>query len=263
MILSLCLETFFPELPFYDRFEAAARAGFQAVEFWSWSNKDLDRVRDLLKRHALTLASMSGDLAQSMVARDEAEAYLAYARASVDAARFLDCPNLVVHSNRIEPDGAILQRHEELAPAEKYFSMFDVLQELKTIGEANHVTFLLEALNTKVDHQGNFLWNTADSACLTSRVGSAAVKVLFDAYHMAVMGEPIVQTCRKYLDEIRYIHIADAPGRHEPDTGRIDYDAFFQMLKESRFDGFVGLELYPLHGSCATVAALRRRWQSA
>lgn len=103
MIKSICIEKIFTEVDFYDRFAEAAKAGFSHVEFWSWSTKDLDRVMAELDKHGLSVASISGDQGYSLVCADEREGYLEYLRRSIEAAKTLDCPTLVVHSDAIGP----------------------------------------------------------------------------------------------------------------------------------------------------------------
>ena len=70
--------------------------------------------------------------------------------------------------------------------------------------------------------------------------------MLFDAYHAAAKGIDPVAFVEKHLDVIAHIQVADFPGRHEPGTGRIDYDRFFDRLDRLGYGGSVGCEYKPV-----------------
>ena len=76
-------------------------------------------------------------------------------------------------------------------------------------------------------------------------VGSPQVKVLYDIYHMSMMGENVVAEMGSNLEWMGYLHVADLPGRHQPGTGKIDYRGIADWLKRVRFDGFIGMEFFP------------------
>ena len=124
--------------------------------------------------------------------------------------------------------------------------MAEALKGLVRRAEKAKVTLLLEALNTRVDHPGNFLSSTRQAAELAGPMESPWIKILYDIYHMQIMEGNIIDTLRKYIDLIGYIHIADVPGRHEPGTGEINFPNVMIALRELGYDGFVGFELSPL-----------------
>src|SRR4029077_1455293 len=93
------------------------------------------------------------------------------------------------------------------------------------IADEADVVYNLEPLNTKIDHPGYPLPRVEDVARLIELVGSPRIKVLFDVYHAQVEEGNVVQLIRDFHRHIGYVHVADAPGRHEPGTGEIDYPA--------------------------------------
>ena len=105
---SICLETIFTELPFYDRFEAASKAGFENVEFWSWEDKEISLIKDLCNKYALNVASFSGDKQFNLVDVNEQCEYVDFIRKSVDTAKELDCTHLVIHSNALGDEGVVV-----------------------------------------------------------------------------------------------------------------------------------------------------------
>jgi hydroxypyruvate isomerase len=123
---------------------------------------------------------------------------------------------------------------------------------------ARDVALLLEPLNTRVDHIGTFLDSTEDGFAIVDEVGSSNVKLLFDLYHAAVMGERMQDVLASRLSDVGHIHIADAPGRHEPGTGEIDWPASLGWLTEHGYHGRIGLEYEPLAPTNESLAAVRR-----
>jgi hydroxypyruvate isomerase len=72
------------------------------------------------------------------------------------------------------------------------------------------------------------------------------VKLLYDIYHMSMMGEDALAEIEKGLEWIGYLHVADQPGRHQPGTGRINYRAVNTLLKRAKYEGFIGMEFSAL-----------------
>jgi hydroxypyruvate isomerase len=134
--------------------------------------------------------------------------------------------------------------------------MFDVLKSLAATAEAANITLVLEALNTLVDHPGNFLTFTKDAAELIRVINSSNIKILYDIYHMQIMEGNLIDTLKAYIDAIGYIHVADVPGRHEPGTGEINFANVMSVLKELDYDGIVGFELNPEGDSAAAARAI-------
>jgi hydroxypyruvate isomerase len=243
---SLCIEMFFTDVPFEERFRLAKGAGFDYIEFWSWMDKDIPRIKELCHKHALGIASFSGDQSLSLIDENQQTDYLRFAEESLEVAGFLGCENLVIHSNGLGNRGVVLNSYDHLSRLQKISAIADTLKRLASRAEKARVTLLLEALNTRVDHPGNFLSSTSQAAELVGSVESRWIKILYDVYHMQIMEGNIIDTLRNYIDLIGYIHIADVPGRHEPSTGEINFPNVMTALRELGYDGFVGFELSPL-----------------
>lgn len=256
---SVNIEALYEELDFYDRFAAAKRDGFDFVEFWDWNNKNLDRVNEELQKNGLKMSTMSGDGPFSMCDPALKVPYLEHIKKSIAAAQKLNCPNLVVHSDTLAawPQYAV-PLSAEYSYESKICAMFDILRTIATWAEEAGVCFVLEALNVVKDHLGNFLQNTVVSCDLVKAVGSANVKILYDAYHMYLNEGKIVTTLEKCLDYIGYIHIADAPGRHEPGTGAIHYPKVYKTLEDLGYAAFVAFELYPQSSSESAIEGIKQ-----
>jgi hydroxypyruvate isomerase len=107
------------------------------------------------------------------------------------------------------------------------------------------VVLLLEPLNSVLDHRGYFLDHSQMGFEIIRHVGSPQMKVLYDIYHMSMMGEDVMAEMESNLEWVGYLHVADVPGRHQPGTGKIDYRGIADWLERVRFDGFIGMEFYP------------------
>jgi hydroxypyruvate isomerase len=107
------------------------------------------------------------------------------------------------------------------------------------------ITCVLEPLNIQVDHAGNLLRTIADAVQVVQAVGSPAVKVLYDLYHMQIESGNLLSVFAQNQKHIGHIHIADNPGRHEPGTGEINYSNIFAGLEKLGYEGVVAFELSP------------------
>ncbi|WP_105616212.1 hydroxypyruvate isomerase family protein [Vallitalea okinawensis] len=253
---SACIEMIFTEVDFYNRFKLAKEAGFTNIEFWSWDDKDLDRIKALCEEYGLTVASFSGDKDFSLVDMSHQSAYIDYVNQSIQAAQKLDCKNLVIHSNSLGEGGIVVNHYEEKSNYEKFGAMVSTLTKLATIAEEAGITLVLEALNTEEDHVGNFLAYTRDAVTAIKCVASPNIKILYDIYHMQLMEGKVINIIHENVEHIGYIHVADAPGRLEPGTGEINYTNVFKALSDVNYDGYIGFELMPSHDSMDVAKGL-------
>jgi hydroxypyruvate isomerase len=234
--VSVCVEMIFRGLPFLERLDAVAAAGAPAYEFWRWADKDLPSVAERARRLGLQCAGLSGSGGGPLVDSRRRGDFLEGIRAAIDAARTVGAPTVIVTTG------------QALAGVERsvqHASAVDGLRAAAPLAEDAGMTLVLEPLNTRVDHAGYYLDTTAEGAQIVDEVASPAVRLLFDAYHAAVMGEDIAAQARAQAARVGHVHVADAPGRHQPGTGQVDYRRFFDALEESGYRGWVGLEFMP------------------
>lgn len=253
---SACIEPMYRELPFLERFQAAKQDGFEFVEFWSWTDKDLDAVKAAADKAGIGISGFNGDADLSLVDPSQKDAYLAFLRRSVEAAKKVGARSVTIHSNGLGDGGAVINRYDELSDTVKLCAMFDALKECAKIAEESGVLMNLEPLNVTTDHAGNFLQTTRMAAEMTRLIGSPKLKVLYDAYHMQLNEGSLCDNIRAYGDQFGHIHAADAPGRHEPGTGEINYAGVFACLEETGYKGLVGFELIPKTSTAEAVKAI-------
>lgn len=234
--VSVCVEMIFRDLPFLERLDEVAKAGAPAFEFWRWQDKDVAAIGERARALGLLCAGFSATGGGPLVDPTKRDEAIAHLRGSIEAARTLGARTLILTVGQALPG---IERERQ------HGSIVDGLRAAAPIAEDAGVTLALEPLNTRVDHTGYYLDTTGEGCQIVDEVDSPAVQLLFDAYHAAVMGEDIVAELRANADRIAHVHVADAPGRHEPGTGTVDYADFFAALREVGYGGYVGLEFRP------------------
>jgi hydroxypyruvate isomerase len=245
MIPSLCLEMVFTDRPFVARMAAAARLGYPAIEFWDWRDKDLAAIRQASGDLEVGVSAFSGNRDRTLVDPRERPALLDELRASLDVATRLGCRHLMLLTDRLLPDGSAAPVDGALSPAARLESVADALLAAGELVRGSGITLVLEPLNTRLDHRGYFLDRSAVAFDLVRRVGAPGVRVLYDVYHMATMGEDVAGALAAGFPWLGYVHVADTPGRHQPGTGTIDYAGVREALRRLGYAGPVGMEFSP------------------
>jgi len=257
MKVTACIETIFAELPWEQRFQAAKDAGFDLIEFWSWTDKDLPAIRRLAADAGVGISGFNGDADYSLIDPTHKKPYLEFLERSLDAAVTIGAESVTIHSNALGDGGIVVNHYDELSDTTKLCSMYDMLIDVRKMAEDAGVTCNLEALNITTDHVGNFLQTTQMASDIIRLIDSPRVRILYDIYHMQLNNEgSICDTISTYLDAIGHIHIADAPGRHEPGTGEINYRNVIRHLEKVGYQGYVGCELFPLNDSDTAAKAI-------
>ena len=217
----------FTELPFAERFAAARDAGFEGVEF-HWPAEPVPPGFEVV-----LMNFDGGDIAagERGIVNDPAR-WRAHVPVAVELARSLGC--LRMHALVGIDDGR--PRDEQLARAAEEVAF--------AARAAAPITVLVEAINT-LDHGPYLVSSTKDAAAFAARVDEPNVAVQFDVFHMTRMGEDVEASLREHIDVIAHVQIADHPGRGEPGSGSIDFDALFALLDELGYDGWVSAEYQP------------------
>jgi hydroxypyruvate isomerase len=240
---SVCVEMIFREMPFPERLDAVAAVGAPAYEFWRWADKDIPGIAERAERLGLACAALSG-AAGSLVDPERRGEVLGALRGAVGVATSLGAPSVIVTTG---------QALEDVERARQHDSIVAHLRAAAPIAEDAGVTFVLEPLNTKVDHAGYYLHSTAEGLQIVDEVGSPSVKLLYDLYHAQVMEGDLIRTATENLDRIGHLHLADNPGRHEPGTGEIAYRGVLAALDRAGYGGYVGMENRPAGDAARSV----------
>ncbi|MBE0695123.1 MAG: TIM barrel protein [Aquamicrobium sp.] len=251
--LSANLSTMFAELPFLERFAAARRAGFAAVEAQYPYDHAVADVAAARREAGIPLVLLNapkgtreGDRGLACLPGRQDEF-----REAVETA--LDCSaalgNRLVHVLSGVPDA---ECDRESCAAVWRANMAWAADRAAQAG----VGIVVEALNPG-DVPGYFIRSLDDAVALLRALGKDNAGLLFDVYHCARAGEPVVAQFRACMPWIRHVQIADAPSRAEPGTGDIDWSGVFAAVERSGYQGFVGAEYTPRAGTLAGLAWAR------
>jgi hydroxypyruvate isomerase len=245
--LAANLSILFPRLPFLERFGAAARAGFDAVEFW-WPSREFsagmaEEAVVAAARGANTFVIMmnfdGGDLPSGDrgLAADPArvDAFRENVPRALELAQRLGCRKLNALAGRATPD-VPLDRQEGLLAESISFAAGQAA--------AFGATILLEPLNL-VESPGYLIPDVPSALDMIQRVGHPNVRVQLDVYHIAMGGADPVAMIRHAAGRIGHVQFADVPGRHEPGTGRLNFADIVTALGEAGYDDTLGLEYVP------------------
>jgi len=236
------LTMLFNEVPFLDRFEAAAKAGFKAVEFlFPYEYKAAD-VRSRLDGNGLKLVLHNlppGDWAKGERGigchPDRMGEFRANVDRAIDYAGALGAPQLNCLAGIAPKD----------VPPEKLRATFvDNLRFAAGKFKAAGIRLLIEPINT-YDIPGFYLNRTAQALDLIAEVGSDNLYVQYDIYHAQRMEGELASTIKTNLSRIAHMQLADNPGRNEPGTGEINYRFLFGWLDAIGYDGWIGCEYRP------------------
>ncbi|NLK07397.1 MAG: TIM barrel protein [Firmicutes bacterium] len=238
MRLSPCIEMLFREDDLPTRLQKVKDLGYEGFEFWGWQNKDIDELAAAASELGLSVVALC-TLFVSLVDASQRDAYVDGLKQSIEVAKKLGCTTLISQTGAELPD---------VSREEQGQSLVDGLKACAPILEAEGITLVVEPLNILVNHKGYFLSRSPEAFDLIRRVDSPNVKILYDVYHQQITEGHLIPTIRENIDLIGHFHIADNPGRHEPGTGEINYQNVLQAIKDTGYEGWVGLEYRPSEG---------------
>ena len=236
------LTMLFTELPFLDRFEAAARAGFKAVEFLFPYAYDPHELRRRLDANGLQLVlhnlpSGDWDAGERGIAchPDRTEEFRAGVARGIEYARVLGVKQLNCLAGKA-PAGV----SEALLRQTLVDNLRHASAQLRPAG----LQLLVEPINT-FDIPGFYVNRTQQLIEILDEVGADNAFVQYDIYHAQRMEGELAATMQQHLGRIGHMQLADNPGRHEPGTGEINYAFLFAHLDRIGYDGWIGCEYKP------------------
>jgi hydroxypyruvate isomerase len=236
--LAVCAEMVFRDLPIEERARKIAALGF-AVEIWDWTRHDIAA----LARTGATFSSMTGYVTGDLIDDDGAAELLHTAKRSIPVARELGVPRLNLHGTGLDSKGLPVKPVAVVTGA-MWLKACATLARLAELGERHGVMFVLENLNTEVDHPGVPFARAADTLALVEAVGHPHLRLNLDLYHAQIGEGNLIELVRRAAPFIGEIQVADVPGRCEPGTGEINYPAVARALAAIGYRGTIGLEAW-------------------
>lgn len=255
--LAANLSTLFTDLPFLDRYDAAAACGFRLVECQFPYAEPAAAIRARLDRLGLAqvlINAPQGDVTKGERGLAGVPGRQADFRAgillSLEYARALGVPRVHVMAG-LQPPGVPLADC-----LDTYVS--NICWAADRFGESG-IDVMLEPINTKVDVPGYVMHSTADAVDCMRRASRPNIRLQYDVYHMQIMEGDIARSIERLLPVIGHVQIADNPGRHEPGTGEIHFPWLLARLDALGYRGVVGCEYVPV-GDTREGLAWARPW---
>lgn len=234
--LSSCIEWQFTESGDLDaRLCAAKAAGFDLAEFHLWRDKPIDALADTLASTGMRLTSLCVDPRRSIVDPAERDAMVTAVKETIAATAKLGKPALIVASGF---------RVEGMSEDEHFANAVTALRAAADAAEEAGVMLLLEPLNTQL-FATMYLVSTRLGLDLVEAVNSPNLRLLYDVWHSAVMGEDMAEVLAGKIHLVAHVQVADMPARNEPGTGSVDWAKVTQTLRDLGYSGAIGLEYFP------------------
>lgn len=245
------ISTMFTEIPrFADRYGAAKKAGFQAVEcvfLYEFSKDEVAEARKQAGVEHVLMSSWPGDRQAGEIGlaalpgrqKDFQETF----ETSVDYCKAVSCKRMHVMSGKIPPHEAgqrsilMSQMEDTLVENLKYAA-----ERLKKEG----ITAVIEPINDRYTIPDYFLTRQDQAVRILERVGCDNVKLQLDVYHAQLVHGDLTRIIQENMHYVGHIQVSQAPGRNEPSLkGEIDYEYIFDVLEKTGYDGWIGAEYIP------------------
>lgn len=234
--LAACAEMLWTDQPIAWRLRRLTEMGFLA-EIWDWTQHD---IADL-EGSGATFSSMTGYISGRLTDDAGATELLETAKASIAVAQRIGCPRLNLHGTGLGPGGRPVTPMHTINGAD-WLKARDTLERLADLAEQHGVTFVLENLNTALDHPGVPFARAQDTLALVSSINRPGLRLNLDLYHAQIGEGHLIELCRQAMPWIGEIQVADVPGRMEPGTGEISYPAIARALAAMGYSGVIGME---------------------
>lgn len=235
MNISICMDAVFRGHDFTDSLRQLATAGVTAFEFWGWWDKDVARIKGVKEELGLTAVSLCTHFI-SLVDPSQRAAYLHGLEQSIHVAQQLGATTLI---SQVGNDTGTPR-------AQQQQSLIEGLKTAVPLLEKANLQLAFEPLNVLVDHPGYYLTRSNEAFAVAAAVNSPHIKVLFDIYHQQITEGNVIRNIVDNIDLIGHFHAAGNPGRHELDNGELNYHEIFRAIDATGYQGYVGLEYYPV-----------------
>lgn len=240
--IDVLIDLFFSGSSWGERVEKIAECGYRHVETWGGADPAMLReIGDAGKKHGVGLVSIvmnfagEGDIVP--IKKDNLKRFMDKIDRCSDNALSAGCRQGIVTAGQSVPGKCYQEQRTALVEA---------LRAAGELAAKKGFRLNLEPLNTEVDHAGYFLSSPADGIAIVKEVGLDNVKMLYDIYHMGIMGGNLTAFIEHNIKWIGHFHIAGIPGRHEPYEGETNYPFILRKIDQAGYDGFLGLEYIPL-----------------
>lgn len=237
--LSVMLWTVYRDLPFPQRLEKVAEAGYHAVElvdeFKNWKPQDFAEARRKKRELSIQFDGICG-VWIPLADATKREVFLKSLREFIPTMRELECTRLILQTGDKIPG---------LSQGEMRANCIETLKRGADLAAENNIELLIENIDPE-ENPKYFLTQSAEGFEIVRSVGHPHVKFLYDFFHEQIAAGNLIAKLEKNIDLVGLVHVADVPGRHHPGTGEINYSNIFRKLVELRYSRYVAMEFHPL-----------------
>ena len=239
----------FTDRPLLGRVDAAAAAGFKAIELQFPYDVPASQVKEAIERNNLTVLGINtppgageGAFGLAAIPGREKEFQEAFARA-LDYISTIGGSAVHCLAGKVEP--------EQRPAAERVF--ITNLQSAADLAAVKNINILIEPINA-IDRPGYFLNRVEHAADVIAKAAKANIRMQFDFYHVQIVGGDIVRRMEKFMPVIGHLQCAAVPTRHEPDEGEVNYPYVFAEVDRLGYAGWIGAEYRPRFGTEAGLS---------
>lgn len=252
--LAANLSMMFNEVPFLERFAAAAACGFKAVEFLFPYDYAPREVAAALEDAKLTQALFNlppgdwagGERGIAAIPGRERE-FAESVETALEYAAALRCPRLHVMAG-LRPSGSSIEETERVYESNLRLAASRCAQR--------RVDVVIEPINHR-DIPAYYLNTTRQGIAVIDRVGAPNLKLQLDVYHLQITEGDIAHRIRELGGRFGHVQIAGNPDRNEPDRGEVNYTYVLDVLDATGYDGWIGCEYRPKNGTREGLAWAR------
>jgi hydroxypyruvate isomerase len=230
----------FTERPLLERIDAAAAAGFKAIELQFPYDVSTAAVRAAIEKNKLAILGLNtppggreGEFGLAAVPGREKDWQVLFTRA-LDYANAIGASAIHCLAGKVAP--------EQRPAADRVF--IDNLARAADLAAEKKITLLIEPINGR-DRPNYFLNHVEHAADIVAKVARPNIRVQFDFYHVQIVGGDLIHRLEKFLPVVGHLQCAAVPSRHEPDEGEINYPAVFEAVDNLGYQGWIGAEYRP------------------
>lgn len=242
MKYSLCLETVFTDVDFYDRLAVAKDLGLDGVEFWEPEKFEAKKLAEASAKNNMPIVACCVYDTRNTTLNCSWDKLCKNLEKTIDFGKESGCKTFIGLTGNVE------------CKADSQKSV--IIENLKRAAEVcqkNGVTLVVEALNSITDHLGYYLDSSYIGFEIIRAVNSPNIKLLYDMYHMQLMEGNLIGNSTGNVDLIGHIHSAGVPGRHELQSGEINYPKVVEALEKAGYGNYFGFEYFPAYDSLQSV----------
>ena len=247
------LSLLFSEYAWLDRFKAARDCGFEGVEIQFPYHLSAEQIRTALEECNLKLVLFNVDAdtllqgGEGLAAVPEKRLQFKHAVSqSLAFARILQPEVINVLPGRCLDSGRLTAYLSTLKQ-----NLHFAARTFAGIG----VKTTFEAVNCH-DMPGFIITGSRQMLAVQAEVAHPMLGLQYDIYHMSRMGEDCASFLKQHTDKIGHIQFADYPGRGQPGTGGVDFEAIFEVIKSSAYRGWIGAEYKPTGSTASSLGWL-------